>query len=134
MKKSIQILFLIFLTLTAFAQEKKDTTLSKIALGINIAPIYEPTSGHNRDWKYGFGLLTKLHLHNNINLNIGLSYDFLQEKSNLSRNYDSIVLHTKYVARYSFLNIPISNDTFLNSIINSSDKIFFLQRDNSYLS
>jgi len=53
-------------------------------------------------------IAVKLYLNNYLNFNIGLTYDVLQNHSNLSLNYNNLVLHRKIERHYSFLNMPIS--------------------------
>lgn len=106
MKKYIQLLFFIFLSAISFSQVKKDTTMSKIALGFNISSIYKISSGENGDWKYGICFLAQLDFKRKFDFKIGLCYDLLRDHTNISLDYYNTILHRKNEHQYSFLNIP----------------------------
>lgn len=74
-----------------------------MAFGFNIGTTYEIPDG---DLKYAFNLYAKFNLDTRFNLNIGLSYDFLQDHTNLTLDYYSTVLHRRIERQYFFLNIP----------------------------
>jgi hypothetical protein len=82
MKKTIQILIFLFISLTSFAQRKKDTLSSKWEIGLSPSYIYEYPTYHsypkNKNTSLGgINLSLKYNISKLFHLTYGISYDNL---------------------------------------------------------